>query len=70
MVNIGALSGVEPVKNSTIAPGTATNKETADEVPIERCGSSPQALSTGTVRVPPPMPSITDKNEMQKAITR
>ena len=67
-VPIGAFGGVCPDRIKIIAPGTQTNKETADDVPMALCGSTEQAFKIGTVSVPPPIPSITEKQAMQKAI--
>lgn len=67
-VPIGACSGVVLVSSIKIVPGTHTNSDTAEEVPIDLCGSTEQAFKTGTVRVPPPIPSIDEKQAIQKAI--
>ena len=66
----GAPAGVEfkLVNSIRMAPGTHTKSETADDVPIDLCGGTEQAFSTGTVSVPPPIPSIDEKHAMQKAI--
>lgn len=67
-VPIGAKAGVDPKFKKIIksAPGTHTNNDTADDVPTDLCGGSEQAFNTGTVKVPPPMPSIHEKKAMQK----
>lgn len=66
----GAPAGVEfrLVKSISRAPGTQTNSDTAEEVPIDLCGGTEQAFNTGTVRVPPPIPSIDEKHAIQKAM--
>ena len=60
------------MKSISRAPGTQTNNDTADEVPIDLCGGTEHAFKTGTVKVPPPIPPAFEnalaKNILNKPI--
>lgn len=71
-VMIGAFATVLPELKSVIivviAPGTATSIPIVDAVPTAFLVSTLNRDRVGTVRVPPPMPNITEILEIKKAI--